>query len=71
VAAYTVITMWLLPLLTLGLVSVGTFCSGAMTAMAAWTTPGLESGEVWFPLFLMLLGAAGMWGTVRLTPERS
>ena len=30
----------------------------------------MESGEVWFPVFLMLLGAAGMWFTVRLTPER-
>lgn len=62
--------MWLFPLLTLGVVSLLTFSQGAIVALAIWTSPGSGSAGIWFPFVLMLLGAAGMWWTVRLTPER-
>ena len=55
-------------MITLGAVSVLTFCSGAMVGLAEWTTPG-AAGAAWFPVLLMGLGAAGMWATVRLTPR--
>jgi hypothetical protein len=63
-------TVWLFPILTLGVASVSTFSAGVIAALATWTAPGSASGELWFPLLLMLLGAAGMTWTVRLTPER-
>lgn len=62
--------MWILPLLTLGAASVITFVQGAIGAMATWTSPGSSAGDLWFPLLLLLVGAAGMGSTVRLTPAR-
>ena len=59
--------MWLFPALTLGLVSVLIFCSGAMVGLAAWTAPGVGLVDVLYPGFLMLVGSAGMWLTVRMT----
>jgi len=62
--------MWLFPLLTLGVVSVGLFCAGAIPAMVAFADYGLAADGLSASLLFMLLGLAGMWGTVRLTPER-
>lgn len=61
--------MWLFPLLTLGVVSVGIFCAGAIPAMVALADHGLAADGLWASLTFMLLGVLGMWGTVRLTPE--
>jgi hypothetical protein len=62
---------WLLPLLTLGVVSVGTFCAGAMPAVVAIADHDVTAGGLWGSALLMLLGAVGMWWTLRLTPERT
>jgi len=64
--------MWLLPLLTVGFLSVGTFCGGVVTALAMWTDPAAagHTSDIWAPIFLAALGAVGMWWTVRITPER-
>jgi hypothetical protein len=63
-------SMWLFPLLTLGVVSVMTFVQGAITALVTWTWPGMAPGDLWFPLLLMGVGVVGMTLTIRLTPER-
>jgi len=65
-----VLRMWLFPLLTLGAASVFLFCAGAIPAMVAFADYGLSADGLWASLLFMLLGLAGMWGTVRLTPER-
>ena len=63
-------SMWLFPLVTLGVVSVMTFVQGALTALVAFTSVGVAPGDLWFPLLLMGVGVVGMTSTVRLTPER-
>ena len=62
--------MWLLPLLTLGVVSVGTFSQGALVMLVSVGDTGAVSENLLFPVFLMAVGTVGMYGTVRLTPER-
>ncbi len=61
--------MWLFPLFTLGVVSVLTFMQGFITTLAVGTSSGPHA-ESWLSLGLMAAGVAGMWWTVRLTPER-
>jgi hypothetical protein len=62
--------VWLFPLFTLGVISVLTFCGGALGMLAVVSSSGVGAGDVWVAVLGMCLGAVGMWGTVRLTPAR-
>ena len=61
--------MWLFPLLTLGLVSVLSFCQGATIALLSLADYGFVATESSLVgCLFMAVGALGMWWTARSTP---
>ena len=53
-----------------GAVSVGAFSQGALVMLVSVADTGALARNLWLPVLLMAVGAVGMYGTVRLTPER-